>query len=295
MFCSKICMTIGNRFHQLECQSIDLDTDDDSNIFQMTHRVVFEALGVFGKIEKLQKFFDENSQPKTIFDFNLAKSDLTLKEKNLLVAVNSLQRNQIPVEMEPLMDEHVELMKSITKNPKHRKFLDEFMRKQMEIVITNTFSIGEIGSGIFPLSSLFNHSCAPNIMRVTVDNKLVFIVSRPIEKNQQLFVCYRSNFFGCDKQMRQRELLESYRFKCSCDACSKNHPMLDSLPVNDANFIAPSSAISHAESAIDEFKTNCDYINKHFKSFPNFETCSLIARNQIILEFIAEVASLSPL
>lgn len=297
MFCSKACMTAGSRFHKLECHDVELRTDEESSIFQMNHRVVFEAIGIFPKIEKLQKFFDEHSQPKTVFDFNLAKGDENIREKNLLLAVNSLQRNEIPDGMEPLMEQHVELLQSITKNRKLQEFLDYFMRKQLEIIITNTFGIGrsgqEIGSGIFPLASLFNHSCAPNITRVTVDNKLVFVAMRPIVKNQQLFVCYRSNFFGTARNHRQDELLTSYRFKCSCEACSRNYPLLDNLPTNDSNFTAPSSPIASAESAKDEFKANCEYIDKHSKLYPNFEICSLISRNQSILEYIAHIASFS--
>lgn len=298
MFCSKACMTIGARFHKLECHDVDLQLDEEGSIFQMNHRVVFEAIGIFSKIEKLQKFLEDQPPAKTVFDFNLARSDENLREKNLLVAVNCLQRNELPDGMEPLMEQHVELMQSITKNPKNRAFLEEFMRKQMEIIITNTFGIGrsgqEIGSGIFPLASLFNHSCAPNITRVTVDNKLVFVVSRPIAKNQQLFVCYRSNFFGVARHQRQAELLNSYRFKCSCEACNKNYPLLDNLLTSDASFSVPSSPLTSVESAKDEYKANCAHIDKHSKLYPNFEICSLIGRNQSILEHIAHVASLLP-
>lgn len=292
MFCSKACMSVGQRFHQFECRVIDIDTDDESSIFQMTHRVVLEALGMFGKIAKLQKFLDDHPEPKTIFDFKLAN------EENLLLAVNSLRRNPIPDEMNPLMDRHVALMESITKNPQHKNFLREFMRKKMEIVITNTFGItgkngDDVGTGIFPLASFFNHSCAPNVMRVAADNKLVFIASRPIDKHQQLFVCYRSIFSASPKPERQQQLLKSYRFTCSCEACTKNFPTLENLPSNDANFAVPSSPISSAESAKQEFQTNCDYISQHNESFPNFELCTLIERNQNLLESIVQLASFS--
>lgn len=266
---------------------------------QMAHRIVFEALGVFGKISKLEKFLDEHSQLKTVFDFDLRKGDENQREKNLLVAVNSLQRNAIPEGMKPLMDQHVELMKSITKNPKEQKFLDGFMRKQMEIIITNTFGIVdrdemEIGSGIFPLASLFNHSCAPNVIRINVENKLVFIVSRPIEKNQQLFVCYRSNFYGTDRQQRREELLASYRFKCTCEACSKNYPMTDDLPIFDESYSATPDTITSAVSAIEEFKSNCDYINRYTRKFPSFELFKLIQRNHSLLEAIAQPEYINP-
>lgn len=285
-------MAIGNRFHSFECQAVDFNLEDENSIFQMTHRVVLEALGIFGKLERLQQFFKGRSQPKTIFDFDLTNANVQEQEKDFLLAVNSLQRNKIPEKMLPLMDQHVELMKSITRNSKHQKFLDSFMRKQMEIVITNSFGIcdingAEVGSGIFPLSSFFNHSCSPNVIRVAVDNKLVFVVSRPVEQNCQLFVCYRSNFFECSKEKRQEELLESYRFKCSCEACDKDFPQVSSLEFNDDNFIVPASQILSVESAREEFKANCGYIQRHFKNFPTVELCKLIERNQNVLVYLA--------
>lgn len=297
MFCSKSCMTVADRFHQFQCQVIDINTDEEDQIFEVAHRQVFDALGAFSRTEKLEKFYENHPEPKTVFDFDFTKGDNMQSFRSMLQAVNSLQRNKIPDEMGPIMDRHVELMKSITKNSKHKKFLDSFMRKQMEIIITNTFAIsskdgGVTGTGIFPLSSFFNHSCAPNIVRITVENKLAFIVSRPIEKNKQLFVCYRDNFFETVKRDRQEALQKSYSFKCSCEACIKDYPTIDKLVEDEEHFDIQFSEITSAEAAIDELRKNCDYVDRRAKNFPSFETCMLIIRNRTILEFLSEVAEI---
>lgn len=298
MFCSEICMTIANRFHNFECQHVDIDPDIENIIYEVPHRVVFEALGVFGRIEKLQKFCEENSKMKTPFDFDLSDAKDPQREHKMLQMMSSLQRNSIPEDMKPVMNRHVKLMQSITSNAKHQKFLGNFMRKQMEIIITNSFGLtsiydGDIGSGIFALASFFNHSCAPNITRITVENKLVFVASRPIEKGQQLFVSYRSKFMATPKPERQLELQNSYRFKCSCEACTKNYPTLYSLPSTDGSFSEPSQAIASTESAKIEFQANCKYINERIESFPNFEICTLMNRNRSLLESLASIASVS--
>lgn len=291
-------MTAADCFHGLQCQAIDIDVDEEDSIFEVAHRQVFDALGLFKKVGKLEKFFDEHSEAKTVFDFDLAKADDMQRAKSLLQAVNSLQRNKIPEEMTPMMDRHVELMKSITKNPKNQRFLDGFMRKQMEIIITNTFAMsskdeGVTGTGIFALSSFFNHSCAPNLVRIKVDNKLAFVVSRPIEKNKQLFVCYRDNFFETGKRDRQEILQKSYNFKCSCEACIKDYPIIDELVGDDVAFDVPFTEITSMELAIEEFRRNCDYIDRQGKNFPKYEICMMMTRNRMILEFIAEVAEIS--
>jgi hypothetical protein len=281
-------MIAADCFHSFECQTIDVDVNSENDIFEFAHRAVFEALGIFKKIDKLQRFVEEFPQVKTVFDFDWSKCDGNYKARQLLQVVNSLQRNPIPKNLRPLMDDHVKLMQSITKNPKHQKFLDDFMRRQMEILITNTFGMSDgdgeiIGSGAFPLASLFNHSCAPNVMRVTVDDKLVFVTSRPIEKNQQLFVCYRSNFLACGRDERRREIMKSYRFKCSCEACSKDFPTSENLPRTDEALKLPDFP-----TLPDEFKFNCDYIDANIKNFPCFEIATLMMRNQTILEELAQ-------
>ncbi|CRK92827.1 CLUMA_CG006457, isoform A [Clunio marinus] len=292
-------MKISQRFHQFECQVIEINEHDDNSIFEMTHRVVQEALGIFSNIEKFQKFIEQNSQLKTIFEMSLTNIDDKKKEKNLLIATNALQRNKIPAEMKSLMDQHVELMRSITKNVKHREFLDEFMRKEMEIVITNTFGLtspngNEFGAGIFPLSSFFNHSCSPNVMRITVENKLVFIVSRPIEENEQLFVCYRNDFMETSTESRKAELRTKYNFDCVCEACIENFPLLIDIKSTSLNKISPEKTSTQQfteQIAKAEFKTNCEFINKNSKNFPNYEVCNLIKRNQSLLEYLANISS----
>lgn len=301
MFCSQQCMTIGRRFHQFECTKIKLDIEIESDIFQMNHRMVFEALGIFEKIEALKDFMDENSQTqKTIFDLDL--SDGIDCDKKLLLATNtSLQRNSMPEKLAPLMERHCALMMSITSNECHKTFLSDFMKQQMEILITNTFGLveneKEIGSGIFPFASFFNHSCAPNIARITVDGQLIFIVVRPIEINHQLFVCYREDFHHCPHKQRRDELLKSYRFSCKCEACRRNYELLEDLPRCDDDFQEPPalSIKCSLKSLVDEYHKNCSYINENFNKFPSYELCSLIDRNQQLLNSIVCLTSSSSL
>ena len=290
----------SDSFHGLECQRSDVDLEIENDVFEVPHRMVFKALGIFERIGKLQKFVEDHSEVKTIFDFDLAiGGDMRQKEKFRFQAVHSLLRNEIPEKLKPAMDRHVEIMQSITENPKHRKFLDEFMRKQMEIYITNSYGFRNrggdcIGSGIFPLASFFNHSCSPNVSRITVDNKLAFITTRPIEKNQQLFVCYRDNFMRTSKATRQDYLLKSYRFQCSCEACAKNFAVIDDLFTDDFWFVEPPTEMPPAREAKLEFKSNCAYIDKHIKNYPNSEICTLMERNREILSSLGRVASIKP-
>lgn len=291
-------MTAADCFHSLECQSERTNLDDENEIYEVARRAFFEALGVFKKLGKLEEFIEGHSEVRTVFDFDLSEMDAEQKQKTLLQVVNSLQQNKLPEKMLPDMDKNVRLVQSITKNPKHQKFIDRFLRKQMEITITNSFGISPrghfIGSGVFPLSSLLNHSCAPNLTRIAVDNKLAFVVTRPIEKNAQLFISYRESFFRTEKAERQKEVLESYRFVCKCEACSNDYQVIDRLFSDDPNFIEPPSRIPKGTAAKAEFKRNCGYINKRIKFFPSSELCTLMERNRDLLESLAKVSSFMP-
>lgn len=290
-------MTHAHRFHHFECKLIGINPDDENGIVEVAHRMVFEALGVFKTIEKLQRFEETHTEPITVFDFDFSEADDPQREQKLLKVISSLQRNTVPEDMIPTVEKHVAIIQSITKNTQHKKFLDKFMRKQMEIIITNSFGIatqegGVVGSGIFAFSALFNHSCAPNVTRIPIENRLAFVVSRPIAKDHQLFVCYRSNFFRDGRIERREEIKMSYRFKCVCQACMKNYPMINELPSTDKDFSKYPSSFETTEAAKQGYKKNCEYIDKHIKNFPTFEICTLMERNRLILEAIAQVALL---
>lgn len=54
----------------------------------------------------------------------------------------------------------------------------------------------EIGAGLYPLLSLANHACDPNVTRHCHNNRIVFRALQPIAAGEQVFVAgYKSYFF----------------------------------------------------------------------------------------------------
>ena len=76
-------------------------------------------------------------------------------------------------------------------------------------------------SGLFPLASLLNHSCVPNVAMqfpVLDAESVTFVASKPIRKGEELFWCYYSN----DNHQKRREyLMRHYYFDCKCEKCLK--------------------------------------------------------------------------
>ncbi|KAI9209539.1 uncharacterized protein BJ171DRAFT_453684 [Polychytrium aggregatum] len=83
--------------------------------------------------------------------------------------------------------------------------------------VGNTNSV--IGVGLFPLASMFNHSCSPNCSFVGGSHgRLVIRTLRPIARGEELCVSYVDLFYPKDK--RREKLLETKFFFCDCSRCS---------------------------------------------------------------------------
>lgn len=206
MFCSQTCLEASwNRFHKFECGSLDQSLENDNEYDLMIIKIVFESLKYAGGLEKLQALVGDPKLNATVFDFdmNLKKTNNQL-EKNFLKAIYSLKKG-------PSSDEDLTMAEWIADLPtfsrmyttkSQKDFLKSFVIKIMGIIDRNSYIFycpslsspyvsEEIGSGIFPFASLINHSCSPNLYRVFVDNRQAFVVKRPIEAGQQLFVGYQ--------------------------------------------------------------------------------------------------------
>ncbi|CAE7707888.1 SMYD3 [Symbiodinium sp. CCMP2456] len=71
--------------------------------------------------------------------------------------------------------------------------------------------------GVFPLASLFNHTCAPNMSKVLLKDWVLLRAARDIEAGEELTQFY------CDirmpVEMRQKELQDLFGFLCGCQRC----------------------------------------------------------------------------
>jgi hypothetical protein len=73
------------------------------------------------------------------------------------------------------------------------------------------------GFGLFPLCSIFNHSCYPNCTFSNAGAKLQIRTIRTAQKNEELTVNYISLYAAAPA--RRLELLQSKKFHCNCRRC----------------------------------------------------------------------------
>ncbi|RNF01934.1 putative SET and MYND domain-containing protein 3 [Trypanosoma rangeli] len=100
----------------------------------------------------------------------------------------------------------------------------DFFDRLCAAVQCNSFGLFDtdgncIGVALYPEASYFNHSCSPNVCRVTCRGRLAaFYALRGIQKGEPLTICY-VDVQETSTAERRRLLLSSYRFFCECERC----------------------------------------------------------------------------
>lgn len=95
------------------------------------------------------------------------------------------------------------ILKDKFKQLRHRRFLEHFMLHLCHICehaydmneffmededeSAVDFESNHYANGMFLFGNFINHSCVPNVLRLMVDNQLVWKVIRPIQRGEQLF------------------------------------------------------------------------------------------------------------
>lgn len=299
MYCSDECKVQHEKFiHHVECLKKPLPS-----VLIVCTKMLLTAVSIAGSLAKLRHLLGD-SPPKTVFDCDLSCSD---NERNLLLVVNSMA-----------MSEHskiviTEKMKATFNHPpfdslwhsdEEREFLIECFHSQLRIHNTNQLEMGEhtlevtddqtfwfvktIGSGLCPFASLFNHSCDANVKRTCVDNKIAFVVAKPVLAGEQLFLSYGYSSYRFPRDERQ-SLLKRFSFACDCEACVKNFPELSQLPrISRDDFIEPEFRTMSVHEAVQEFKSNCKYIEANISHHPSYETTMTMIYNDHCLNQIAK-------
>lgn len=302
MYCSSTCKAEHDKFiHHVECSRKPMPP-----VVVFCTKMLLYSIDIAGGFKSLINLVND-SFGHTVFDFDLSNTKDQSYKKNLLLVVHSMA-----------MSEHSELV--ITENMKttfnyppfdsiwstkdERELLIECFHKQLRVHNTNQLEMGEhmlevepehtywyakrIGSGLCLFASLFNHSCDANVRRTCVDNKIAFVVGKPIAAGEQLFISYGYSSYRMPREERQ-DHLQRYSFTCDCVACIQDYPELQNLPTFDENFIEPNFDAVDVRTAVSQFKKNCDYIEDNFKHHPCYETTRLMTHNDHLLYQISRV------
>ena len=300
MYCSPECQT-KDQCHSLECCVRNAKPNlITSSEFLMT----LGSIKAAGGEDELMALVD-NAETRNLFDFDWSNPDDPLYEKNLLLVVNGLSKTAGSfMSFGSFMLKYYEPLVDKSRSSAKIKFLKKFIKNQSTIYLTNGYSLKEfnrekvapglacqqydkrVGSGLFLFSSLLNHSCYSNVTRVTVENKLVLVVARPIKAGEQIFISYGFSSWRLPLKER-RHFMKPHKFKCDCVACTNDYPQMLQLAKTDPKFIEPCFHLIAHQKAIAQFKKNCNYITKNTKNQPCYEISILIQNNSHLLHGLA--------
>ncbi|ULU01894.1 hypothetical protein L3Y34_001882 [Caenorhabditis briggsae] len=112
-----------------------------------------------------------------------------------------------------------------------------------------------LGTGLFPISSIFNHSCTPNVYGFFVRNTFIF-VSRGVKAGEELVDSYGVTYNQHTLQQRTEFLKNVSGFECYCDSCVQNKSLDAELEksFNDLELCAKNA------SSIPDFSQYGDYL-----------------------------------
>lgn len=271
-------------------------------VFNITMRMQFMAFRIAGGFKELVELLRPDKMvPKTVLDFNLNDPNDPDYKKNMLFCLYSLSKQVHKEEKKKLMDIYSHLVLNTPpinesqRSEEEIEFLMDFIPGQSMIYDTNAYELKEytkkediaVGGAVFPFSSLFNHSCMPNAKRFIVNNKIAIMAARPIKAGEQIFVSYGFSSFRMSRTERRFHMTK-YGFRCNCIACVEDYPRLENMEVKDPS--KPKPAIERTftfKEAVEQFRKNCEYIEKNIDMQPCYEVSALIEFNVHLLDRLA--------
>lgn len=197
MFCSEECLDKSHAsFHGVVCERLDAIWDQDEHeavetIY--TWKGLTESLYVVqDRAEILQDLMDSNNRT-AIFDLDLANEQDDFK---YLSFINSLDAHSlfgdekfykevssdfVTTTLRPLKAETVPILVEYSTRL-------AMIRYRHSLPLTQRHETACMA--LLPFGSLYSHSCDANVFLVHIDDKIVHVVTKPISKGEQLFICY---------------------------------------------------------------------------------------------------------
>lgn len=316
MFCSKQCQDESwKRYYHYESQIVSGIYGLFTKIVSITIRTTLMALTLFNDINELNEFINEiDLDNTTAMDINYG----TAVEKDFFRAVYALATNQKTRNVADLFQrasvaaiafhilmQHTDLKEIVRNETEENIFLEVFFRIN-QIAASNFHSLSDMrssegidatfslysprgkGAGSFPICSLLNHSCAPNVVRTGADLNIILAI-RAIKAGEQLFDNYGAHHCLETLQERKKLLSTQYQFTCVCMACQKNYPLYEGLPMKNINATSVSKAMQELaptkrhdpETAKRAIEVCSRFLLKHDKHYPCFEL-SHVQEKQLI-------------
>eukprot|EP00268_Persea_americana_P038152 TRINITY_DN3779_c0_g1_i23.p1 TRINITY_DN3779_c0_g1~~TRINITY_DN3779_c0_g1_i23.p1 ORF type:complete len:461 (-),score=63.36 TRINITY_DN3779_c0_g1_i23:2850-4232(-) len=201
-YCGSTCQKSEWKLHQLECQGLASLTED-------RRKMLTPSIRLMVRLVLKKKLQSEQVIPTTTVDnYGLVEalmahmSDIG-EEKLVLYAQMANLVNLILPSLEINIKEITQNFSKLACNA--HTICDSEMRP--------------LGTGLYPVISIINHSCLPNSILVFEEKKAVVRVVENIPKGAEVSISYIET--AASTTTRQKALKEQYLFTCTCIRCKK--------------------------------------------------------------------------
>lgn len=244
MYCSEKCA--NNHFHETECDIV-LGSNDccDGESLSFILRSVIIGINTFGTINEMMEFVEDR---RLTDPHEITESIATTKSKyGTFLKLSSFAFNS---RISDYRKSAYIIFKAIMGSSKlstkfqskaSQRFLMHLIVHHGLILRMNAFSgysepiSGYFGDGsvtedddgkqfekeLHLITSYFNHSCIPNVIKLGKDNVAVCKALLPIKQGEQLFITYIDDeAFNMTEKERNDQLENIYGFRCKCQICT---------------------------------------------------------------------------
>lgn len=238
-YCYEGCME--ESFHNLSCNLPTIYGKSSSDQYQLVQEILFKTNHAFPDVDMLMRAVESilHDEPPTGLT-NITQRDFcTLFQ----LTHNHDKRSQKEIQdlrltAATIFSAFMELSEFNLKftKMKHARFLQHLILHLLHITVhaidlyqyfqeensTSMVSctLQQYASGIYAFGCNINHSCVPNICWLTIDDRLICKVIRPIKRGEQIYRSYSGHSCLVQDSHLTQELDKRYRFKCECFICS---------------------------------------------------------------------------
>lgn len=241
MFCDVDCMN-RDKIHQITCGAV---YHRMPSYIKFVIQSILVAITSFPTIDDLMKFVKATvSRQNPNME---ARTDS--KVSNYLVFLSLPQSSKDDLPLLLVYKVYTTLMKmsfiksSFNTNSKQR-FLMHLVGHHVLVLASNSEGGFEkdqnqfISAAMTNVASMFEHSCMPNLLKLSIHNRTILITIQPIKAGDRLSIDYwpEENGAEMDAAERCKLLRKNFGIYCRCEKCRPSRPLIGSKVCEDPSF-----------------------------------------------------------
>lgn len=267
MFCDDDCkersivhkMSCGEAYHRMP------------SYIKFVVQSILKAIASFATINDLMNFVNANNSRKPL-DSNIT----TTSQASNYALFFSLPRSSQELPLLLIYKVYTTLLAmkfiktSFNTNQKQR-FLMHLVGHHVQVLASNSEGGFEkdqnqfISAAMTNVASTFEHSCTPNLLKCSINNRTIFITIQPIKAGDRMNIDYWPDDDDIDAAERQKLLLKNFGIYCRCEKCNPHSSIMESKMWEDQTFLFVKNYQEHLDYQTSlMLKRKCEtFLEKH--------------------------------